>query len=189
MSLSGHYALIPWSYQCANVLLEKEKRGRSYTEGKPLEAFSREKTEKMVKFIKEYSHKMLKKLKDKGKLVSQRRSKGSSSTPDTPASAFDRQRSFNEDESVDMVQTIFNGQDDDDDDDEDEDADMDAASGDRAEIALAMDDPQRQDGKATPNNLTLIQEHLDALNRTNDNTPGEKAASTGFATGASLSLA
>jgi hypothetical protein len=55
-------------HQCTQVLVDKEKRGKSYQEGK-LEKLTDEKKAKLKTFIKEYAHKILKKLKDRGKLL------------------------------------------------------------------------------------------------------------------------
>jgi hypothetical protein len=54
--------------QCTQVLVDKEKRGKTYQDGK-LERLSDEKKTKLKGFIKEYTHKILKKLKDRGKLL------------------------------------------------------------------------------------------------------------------------
>jgi len=53
--------------QCTQVLVDKEKRGKTYQDGK-LEKLSDDKRTKLKAFIKEYTHKILKKLKDRGKL-------------------------------------------------------------------------------------------------------------------------
>lgn len=66
------------------VLVEKEKKGHSYSSTRH-PTLSEEKKAKMKSFTKEYSHKLLKRLKDKGKLrripSTSVMSNGSSSTP------------------------------------------------------------------------------------------------------------
>ncbi len=67
------------------VLVEKEKKGHSHTSTRH-PTLSDEKKAKLKAFTKEYSHKLLKKLKEKGKLrriASSTKSNGSMSTPQT----------------------------------------------------------------------------------------------------------
>ena len=49
-------------------MVDKEKRGKTYQDGK-LERLSADKRTKLKAFIKEFTHKILKKLKDRGKLL------------------------------------------------------------------------------------------------------------------------
>jgi histone-lysine N-methyltransferase SETD2 len=118
------------------VLVDKEKRGKSYTEGK-LDSLSPEKQEKMKKFIKEYAHKILKKLKDKGKLLSQLQRQPGVSTPDTPASAS-QPRSVDDDAA--MVRDMFEPNQEDEDDDVDMEADSSQRADDLAELGQTPDD-------------------------------------------------
>ncbi len=70
--------------QCTLVLVEKEKKGHSYTSTRH-PTLSDEKKAKLKSFTKEYSHKLLKKLREKGRLrrIPSAKSNGSSSTPMT----------------------------------------------------------------------------------------------------------
>ena len=67
------------------LLLDKEKRGHSYTSARSPH-FSEEKKSKMKAFTKEFVHKILKRLKEKGKLRRSREISGSTgiSEPATP---------------------------------------------------------------------------------------------------------
>lgn len=69
-------------------MVEKEKKKPTYISA-DLEPFSDEKKAKLKSFTKEYTHKVLKKLKDKGKLrtPSGASRRLSTSTPTTPATA------------------------------------------------------------------------------------------------------
>jgi hypothetical protein len=81
--------------QCTQVLVDKEKRGKTYQEGK-LEKLTDEKRTKLKAFIKEYTHKILKKLKDRGKLMdapskSSSRRRESTADPDRREGTSDSQ--------------------------------------------------------------------------------------------------
>lgn len=67
--------------ECTAILVEKEKRGRSYADSRN-PSLTEEKKAKMKAFTKEYAHKVLRNLKAKGKLRNvQRPEKSSPSTP------------------------------------------------------------------------------------------------------------
>ncbi len=72
------------------MLVEKEKKGKSWQQGDEYQALTEDKKAKMKSFIKEYAHKILKKLKEKGKLldphrdVSRRTSEADSSRQGVP---------------------------------------------------------------------------------------------------------
>ena len=85
------------------MLVEKEKKKPTYT-STDLEPFSDEKKAKLKSFTKEYTHKVLKKLKQKGKLLtpSGASHRLSTSTPTTPANAATQ----SEDQ---LVSDIFGG--------------------------------------------------------------------------------
>ena len=53
--------------QCTTILVEKEKKGHSYSTTRQL-PLSEEKKAKIKSFTKEYAHKLLKRLKERGKL-------------------------------------------------------------------------------------------------------------------------
>lgn len=92
------------------MLVEKEKKSASYSSSDRLDAFSEEKKAKMKSFTKEYAHKVLKKLKEKGKLrkiPSDPRKRQSNATPTTPATA-DAAHAQSEDQ---LVTDIFGGED------------------------------------------------------------------------------
>lgn len=70
--------------QCTMILVDKEKRGHSYTSHRH-PSLSEEKKAKIKAFTKEYAHKVLKKLKAKGKLKDPRKTESSSQTHWSPA--------------------------------------------------------------------------------------------------------
>ncbi|KAK4688692.1 [histone H3]-lysine36 N-trimethyltransferase, partial [Tremellales sp. Uapishka_1] len=57
-----------YAKECTQILVDKEKRGSSYASTRH-PTLSDEKRAKMKLFVKEYTHKLLKKLKEKGKLI------------------------------------------------------------------------------------------------------------------------
>ncbi|WWC64819.1 uncharacterized protein I303_107433 [Kwoniella dejecticola CBS 10117] len=70
-----------YAKECTGILVEKEKKGHTYSTTKH-PTLSDEKKAKMKSFTKEFSHKVLKRLKEKGKL----RKPTSTSTLTTPSS-------------------------------------------------------------------------------------------------------
>jgi hypothetical protein len=108
------------------ILVEKEKKGHTYASTRT-PALSDDKKAKMKSFVKDYTHKLLKRLKEKGKLRRPKSSQAESSTPsatpagtgisDTPSAVIETPDGSN---GPDLVADIFG------DDSEDEDMDMNA---------------------------------------------------------------
>ena len=113
----------------------------------------------MKKFIKEYAHKILRKLKDKGKLLSQLQRQPGVSTPDTNASTS-QPRSVDDDAA--MVRDMFEP-DHDDEEDDDDDADMEADSSHRADDLAPLG--QTPDDASPGDPLKMIADALAAEDR------------------------
>lgn len=140
---------LTFSYsKCTAVLVSKEKKHPTYLESK-LESLSNEKQEKMKAFIKEYSHKVLKKLKEKGKLKKQNSQLASTSSLNMPSSHHTAQDAQQKD--ADFVNSMFGPELDED----GEDEDMDATSGQRAESLAPLG--------STPDDGSTQQSPMDAL--------------------------
>ncbi|WOO81021.1 Histone-lysine N-methyltransferase, H3 lysine-36 specific [Vanrija pseudolonga] len=79
-----HETFKRYAKECTMILVDKEKRGHSYTAHRH-PSLSEEKKAKIKAFTKEYAHKVLKKLKAKGKLKDPRKTESSSQTHWSPA--------------------------------------------------------------------------------------------------------
>ncbi|TXT15823.1 hypothetical protein VHUM_00326 [Vanrija humicola] len=79
-----HETFKRYAKECTMILVDKEKRGHSYAAHRH-PSLSEEKKAKIKAFTKEYAHKVLKKLKAKGKLRDPRKSESSSQTHWSPA--------------------------------------------------------------------------------------------------------
>ncbi|ORY31608.1 hypothetical protein BCR39DRAFT_86195 [Naematelia encephala] len=106
-----HETFKRYAKECTAILVDKEKKGHSYaSNAKP--DFSEEKKGKMKTFVKEYAHKVLKRLKEKGKLRKQSsngRDYAASSEPSaTPATTAipETPNGLNK-EQIDLVSDIF----------------------------------------------------------------------------------
>lgn len=91
-----------YAKECTQILMEKEKRKEGYL-AHPIRPLSDEKKAKIKSFVKDFAHKVLKKLKERGKLRK----------PPVASRTDAEQQAVNEGEQDAMVQDIFGGNGDD----------------------------------------------------------------------------
>ncbi|WRT70012.1 uncharacterized protein IL334_007005 [Kwoniella shivajii] len=103
-----------YAKECTQILVEKEKRGNTYASSRH-SSLSDDKKAKMKSFTKEYTHKVLKRLKEKGKLIRPTLTSSSKPSPASNATVIitpsEKEESGNQ---VELMDDIF-GKDHDDD--------------------------------------------------------------------------